>query len=218
MDELTRAEDVGPESILHSRAKTLSGTPNLLELECAGAFQRRADLGSWISFLPNGAHAFFSPISPVIGTEATAQCDLIEKRCKEYGFQCVEGRVLRLTAQVHHDLRHRLARAAQHRVPHLRPHRCRPAPTHDDDDQAAHSRRSCPRVVRISHRQCVHGRRRCDLRLQRRSAHVREPGWTNALRQRRKFHETLKDALDPAGILAPGKCGVWPKRYRGRGL
>ena len=34
---LTGAEDVGPESILHSRAKTLSGTPNLLELECVAA-------------------------------------------------------------------------------------------------------------------------------------------------------------------------------------
>jgi len=54
-----------------------------------------ADRCSWISFLPNGAHAFFSPISPVVGTEATAQCDLIEKRCKEYGFQCVATPPLR---------------------------------------------------------------------------------------------------------------------------
>ncbi|KAJ2987802.1 hypothetical protein NUW58_g4311 [Xylaria curta] len=25
------------------------------------------------------------------------------------------------------------------------------------------------------------------------------------------------DALDPNGILAPGRCGIWPKKYRGRG-
>ena len=29
--------------------------------------------------------------------------------------------------------------------------------------------------------------------------------------------ERLKDAVDPAGILAPGKQGVWPARYRTEG-
>ncbi|EIZ79128.1 p-cresol methylhydroxylase subunit [Novosphingobium sp. Rr 2-17] len=30
----------------------------------------------------------------------------------------------------------------------------------------------------------------------------------------RRFCETLKDAVDPNGILAPGKSGIWPKRMR----
>lgn len=29
-----------------------------------------------------------------------------------------------------------------------------------------------------------------------------------------RFQETLKDAIDPNGILAPGKSGIWPKSYR----
>lgn len=28
------------------------------------------------------------------------------------------------------------------------------------------------------------------------------------------MNEVLKDALDPNGILAPGKSGIWPKAYR----
>jgi 4-cresol dehydrogenase (hydroxylating) len=30
-----------------------------------------------------------------------------------------------------------------------------------------------------------------------------------------RFQETLKDAIDPEGIIAPGKSGIWPQRYRG---
>ncbi len=29
-----------------------------------------------------------------------------------------------------------------------------------------------------------------------------------------RLHETIKDALDPEGILSPGKSGIWPKRMR----
>ena len=30
----------------------------------------------------------------------------------------------------------------------------------------------------------------------------------------RRFNETLKDAVDPEGILAPGRGGIWPRRFR----
>jgi 4-cresol dehydrogenase (hydroxylating) len=30
-----------------------------------------------------------------------------------------------------------------------------------------------------------------------------------------RFNETLKDALDPNGILSAGRYGIWPKHLRG---
>lgn len=32
----------------------------------------------------------------------------------------------------------------------------------------------------------------------------------------RRFHETLKDAVDPNGILSAGRYGIWPKHLRGK--
>jgi hypothetical protein len=29
-----------------------------------------------------------------------------------------------------------------------------------------------------------------------------------------RLQETMKDALDPQGILSPGKSGIWPKSLR----
>jgi 4-cresol dehydrogenase (hydroxylating) flavoprotein subunit len=29
-----------------------------------------------------------------------------------------------------------------------------------------------------------------------------------------RFVETIKDAVDPNGILSPGKQGIWPRPYR----
>jgi 4-cresol dehydrogenase (hydroxylating) len=31
-----------------------------------------------------------------------------------------------------------------------------------------------------------------------------------------RFHERLKDAVDPNGILSPGRYGIWPKHLRGK--
>lgn len=35
--------------------------------------------------------------------------------------------------------------------------------------------------------------------------------WNNGIFQ--KFNEVIKNAVDPNGIIAPGKSGVWPRQY-----
>jgi len=30
----------------------------------------------------------------------------------------------------------------------------------------------------------------------------------------RRFHETVKDAIDPNGIISAGRYGVWPRHLR----
>jgi 4-cresol dehydrogenase (hydroxylating) flavoprotein subunit len=32
----------------------------------------------------------------------------------------------------------------------------------------------------------------------------------------RRFVEKLKDAIDPCGIISPGRHGIWPSTYRDR--
>jgi len=33
-----------------------------------------------------------------------------------------------------------------------------------------------------------------------------------------RFHETLKDAIDPNGVLSPGRYDIWPRHLRGKPL
>jgi len=30
-----------------------------------------------------------------------------------------------------------------------------------------------------------------------------------------RLNETVKNAIDPNGVIAPGKNGIWPRAYKG---
>jgi hypothetical protein len=66
----------------------LAGIPNNSEL-------------SWVDWLPNGAHLFFSPISPTTGEDAVKQYQMTAKRCEEFGFDYIGTLVVGLR-ELHH--------------------------------------------------------------------------------------------------------------------
>ncbi|KAK4047656.1 hypothetical protein OIO90_006085 [Microbotryomycetes sp. JL221] len=168
-------DEVPPTSILHSRAKTLAGIPNLLELD-------------WISWLPNGAHCFFSPISPVTGPDAVKQFEFVQKRAHEYGFDFFLTLVVGLKEM--HNI-------------------CCLVFNREDPDQV----RRMNELIKV----CIddaarlgYGEYRTHIAFMDQIAGTYNYN-NNAIM---KLNETIKDSLDPNGILAPGKSGIWPKRYR----
>jgi hypothetical protein len=56
---------------------------------------------SWVDWLSNGAHLFFSPISPTTGEDAVKQYQMTAKRCEEFGFDYIGTLVVGLR-ELHH--------------------------------------------------------------------------------------------------------------------
>ncbi|KAK5173547.1 uncharacterized protein LTR77_002228 [Saxophila tyrrhenica] len=93
--------------------------------------------------------------------------------------------------------------------------------------------KQCEAVERIFHKLYVEGKKRGFSKYR---AHVNHMGrfglssmvrtatdsWTDMVSQQNdwndhaymRFLETIKDSLDPNGVLSPGKMGVWPTKYR----
>jgi hypothetical protein len=83
------------EEYFWSRDRIASGTPDLEELK-------------WVNWIPNGAHAAFSPVSPIRGGDAEKLYDLARKRHREQGLDlmpafCVGLREMHLIVEIVYD-------------------------------------------------------------------------------------------------------------------
>ncbi|KAJ9133282.1 Vanillyl alcohol oxidase [Pleurostoma richardsiae] len=146
---------------------------------------------NWLNWMPNGAHLDFSPIAPTRGSDARAVHDIIRKAYARHGFD------LFTTLCVAGREMHYIANIIYDR---------------SDDEM----KRRAVKLMREMISECAErgfGEYRTHLLFADQVA--RTYSWNNQALLR--FNETIKDALDPNGILSPGRNGIWPRKYRDKG-
>jgi len=141
-----------------------------------------------VNWRGGGGHIDFAPISPSTGEDAVKQYHLARDRVGEYGFDYIGGFAIGWR-EMHHlvGLNFNRADAEEKR-------RARKAFGLLIDDAAA----------------AGYGEYRTHLAFMDQVAKTYDFNDNAMLR----FSERLKDSLDPNGILAPGKQGIWPKHLR----
>lgn len=143
---------------------------------------------SIMNWVGGGGHINFSPISAPDGKQALDQYRLIEKRCHEFGFDYI-GEFLVGWRDMHHILMVMFDRA--------------------DEAQRKNAYDLFGTLVEDA-AQAGYGEYRTHL------------AFMDQIAQTYKFndgalwdlHHRLKDALDPNGVLSPGKMGIWPRAMR----
>lgn len=137
-----------------------------------------------------GAHVDFSPICPFTGGDAMRQYSVAKARLAEYGFDYYGGFT-----------------AGQRHLHHI------VATIYDGNDaKQTESAADLQRVLMSDARAEGYGVYRTHLATMDFAASQYDFNDGALLR----MSETIKDALDPEGILAPGKSGIWPRTWRGK--
>lgn len=143
---------------------------------------------SFINWTGGGGHIGFSPVSPIRGSEAMKQYTMVRDRMHEYGFDYMS-----IFAIGWRELHHVVELLFDRRDPAVK--------------------RKADELFRLLVREAAaagYGEYRTHLSYMDDIAATY--GWNNHALMR--LNQTIKDALDPKGILAPGKQGIWPARYR----
>ena len=143
---------------------------------------------SWVDWIPNGSHIGFSPIAPVTGNDALKQYEMTRRLNNKYGFDFIGTFIIGMR-EMHHIVEVVFDRKDPDS--RRRAHLC----VKEMIDEAAAN---------------GWGEYRTHLAIMDQvAATYNFNGGINM-----RLNETIKDAVDPKGILMPGKNGVWPKKYR----
>jgi len=147
---------------------------------------------SLLKWIPNGGHLTFSPVSPAAGQDIVKQFHMARDRARESGrdYCALVGL---------------FGRAIVHVCLML-------FDTTDAEDQRS-ALGLCKALVREA-AELGYGEFHTHNALM--DAIAATYSWNDGALLR--FQEKLKDAIDPNGILSPGKSGIWPSRFRGQDL
>ncbi|KAK3372669.1 glycolate oxidase [Podospora didyma] len=145
----------------------------------------------WLNWVPNAAHLFFSPIVPTRGRDARIVHEIVVRLHAKYGFDLLPTLCV-AGREMHYIVNIVYDRASV-----------------DEKRRAAALMREMIAETAAE----GYGEYRTHILFADMVASTYSWG-SNALM---RFNETIKDALDPNGILAPGRNGIWPRRFRGKG-
>lgn len=141
-----------------------------------------------LDWVPNGGHICFSPVSAPDGRDALAQFTMVRDRANDYNKDYAAQFIIGLR-----EMHHVCLFVYDTAVP-----------------QAREEALQMTRVLVQEAAEAGYGEYRTHNALM--DDVMATFNWGDGALL--KFHELLKDALDPKGILAPGKSGVWPKHLR----
>ncbi|MCP5145877.1 MAG: FAD-dependent oxidoreductase [Gammaproteobacteria bacterium] len=147
---------------------------------------------NFLNWNGGGGHVGFSPVSPITGKDAIKQYRMVSGRVREYGFDYM-GLLAIGWREMHHVV----------------------VIVYDKNSPSERARMDELFKILVDEAAAEgYGEYRTHIRYMDTIAGTYS--WNdNALM---KMHQSIKDALDPNGILAPGKSGIWPKRLRDGGV
>ncbi|KAJ4537463.1 hypothetical protein HRR83_002688 [Exophiala dermatitidis] len=137
----------------------------------------------WVLWLPNGSHTAFSPISPLTGEDAMKQYEFTKRLHQKWGFDYFPT-FCPGPREMHHIVMIIYDRG--------------------DPDSKRRARLMMEELV-VEGAKIGMGEYRTHLALQNQV--MATYNWNNGALL--KFNNLLKDALDPNGVVAPGKSGIW---------